>query len=117
MTNDKTPRKLAAAADDAQIDALQQADEYESIFGNTPLELDGGDVMMIPPHPDYGMLSDEQMDAWEELQFEVDTEYDREPDVFIPEQHLENGITLSAETQRGPLKRPRLRSARPSSSD
>ena len=106
MTNAKTPRKLTATGPDAAQEARDQADAYDSLFADTPLELDDGTIMMNAPHPEYGMLDDEQMDAWDELQYEVDTEYDREPDIFIPEQKLDNGIMLPAETQRGALLRP-----------
>ena len=103
---DKPKRKLPTTPDTAAADAREQADEYESIFGNTRLDLNDGDFMMIPPHPDYGMLDDEKMDAWDELRFTVDTVYDREPDTLIPEQTLDGGLKLSAETVRGAIKQP-----------
>ena len=107
MTNaEKLPRKLKAAAETSETEAREQADQYESLFGNVDLVLDNGDVVKIPPPPDYGLLDDERMAAYEALIFEVDTEYEREPDVFIPEQKMDNGLVLPAETQRGALKRP-----------
>lgn len=100
------PRKIDAAEADAQAEALDQAEEYQGLFAPTPLTLDNGDVIKIPPHPEYGMLPDEAMDLYDELLFMVDTVYERDEDVYIPEQKLDNGITLPATTQRGALKRP-----------
>jgi hypothetical protein len=103
---------LPSASDTAATEALRQADEYESVFGTTDLELDNGDIIKIPPHPDYGMLDDDCMAAYEELMFKLDTEYDREEDIYIPEQVLkdgegnETGVRLPATTQRGTLKTP-----------
>lgn len=108
----KPPDNLDVTAENAAVQALAQADAYESVFAPTRLELDNNDVIEIPPPPDYGMLSDERMEAYEELLFDVDTKYDREPDIFIPEQNLkgpdgeDSGIVLPAETRRGDLKRP-----------
>lgn len=125
MTNTATiattvpPKNLENADPDVAVAALDQAREYDSVFGptvldadSTPALTDGGPPIEIPPPPDYGMLGDDEMEAYEELLFEVDTAYDREPDVYIPEQRLrspdgtESGIVLPAETQRGALKRP-----------
>ena len=91
------PGKSATAAREAR----EQAQAYESVFTPTPLELDDGTVLQIPPHPDFGMLDDEQMGEYEELLFEVEG-YDREDD--LPEQHLDSGLILPGE--RGALKRP-----------
>jgi hypothetical protein len=114
MTDAKPlPRKLPHTSPDAAAEARAQADEYESLFGDTELELDGGDTIKIPPHPDYGLLDDDRMDEYEALQFAVDTEYEREPDVYIPEQRLkdpttgeETGVVLPPQTVRGQLKVP-----------
>lgn len=93
-------------------EAREQAEAYDSLFANQQLPLDDGTVMSIPPHPDFGMLDDDRIEAYEELLFEIET-YDREPDIFIPEQRLkdpetghETGVILPAETRRGALKRP-----------
>jgi len=83
--------------------AKEQAAAYASVFAPTPLGLDDGTVIEIPPHPNLRMLDDEQMQAYDELLFKVDTECDREPDLLIPEQKLESGIVLPAETKRGDL--------------
>jgi hypothetical protein len=108
---DKAPRNVATTSETAAADARAQADAYESLFGNTDLELDGGETISIPPHPDYGMLDDDRMEAYEEYSFEIDTEFDREDDIFIPEQIIrdDNGHEigrLPSSTQRGALKRP-----------
>jgi len=91
--------------------AREQANAYDSLFADTPLELNDGTFLAIPPHPDLGMLDDEQMDDYEDLVMELET-YDREEDVYIPEQRLldakgnETGVVLPASTERGALKRP-----------
>lgn len=97
---------LPSTSEDAAREARDQADAYDGLFGTTDLELDDGSFVKIPPHPDYGMLDDDRMEAYTELMFEVDTEYEREPDIFIPEQVLEGGMHLAAETKRGALKVP-----------
>jgi hypothetical protein len=86
--------------------AREQALAYASVFAPTPLELDAGETIEIPPHPNLRMLDDDQMQAYDELLFEVDTTYDREPDLLIPEQKLSSGIILPAETKQGNLKVP-----------
>lgn len=86
--------------------AREQADAYDSIFSSTPLELDNGDEpVMVPPHPNLRMLDDDRLEAYEELLFESES-YDREPDLYIPEQKLSSGITLPSETRRGALMQP-----------
>jgi len=108
---DKPIRNLPHTEPNAGLKAREQANAYDSLFADTPLELDNGEVILVPPHPDLGMLDDEAMAAYEELQFEMES-YDREEDVFIPEQRLRNpdgtesGVVLPATTQRGALKRP-----------
>lgn len=109
MTN--KPRNLPHTAPDAGVQAREQATAYDSVFADTPLELSDGTFINIPPHPDLGMLSDEAMEAYEELQFEMES-YDREEDIIIPEQRLkdsegnETGVVLPGSVQQGPLKRP-----------
>ena len=85
--------------------AREQAESYASVFGPSPLELADGTTIKVPPHPNLRMLDDAQMEAYEELMFEVES-YDREPDVYIPEQKLDNGVILPAETRRGRLLEP-----------
>jgi len=97
-------KKLNNAA--AAREAREQAEAYDSLFSNQQLELEDGSLMEIPPHPDFGMLDDDRMEDYEDLLFEMDTTYDREPDIYIPEQTMENGVILPAETKRGELLRP-----------
>lgn len=91
----------AGPAEDARL----QAEMYDSIFASTPLELNDGNTVLIPPHPDFGMLDDNRMEDYEDLLMEVE-EYDREPDVFIPAQTLSDGAVVPSETVQGQLKRP-----------
>ena len=105
-------KKLPNTPSDAVAKAREQAEAYASLFADQDLELDDGTIMKIPPHPDLGMIDDDQMEAYEELLVEVES-YDREPDIYIPEQRLkdpntgqETGVVLPADTQQGALKRP-----------
>lgn len=100
------PRNLDSTTSDAAREAREQAEAYESILAGRNIELDDGSTLKIPPHPDFGMLDDEQMEAYEELLFERDTEYEREEDIYIPEQHLKDGAVVPATTMRGNLKVP-----------
>jgi hypothetical protein len=87
--------------------AREQALAYASVFAPTPLELDNDmRTLEIPPHPNLRMLDDDQMEAYDELLFDADTKYDREPDLLIPEQKLQNGLVIPAETKQGALKIP-----------
>lgn len=105
-------RALPTATPDYAAQAREQADAYDSIFANTELELDDGSKLSIPPHPDFGMLDDDAMDAYAQLLFDRDTLYEREPDIFIPEQRLRNpegvetGVVMPSDTVRGALKTP-----------
>ena len=104
-------RNLPHTDSKAGQQAREQADAYDSLFADIQLELNDGTFLAIPPHPDLGMLDDEAMEQYEELQFEMES-YDREEDIFIPEQRLkdssghENGVVLPATTSLGALKRP-----------
>lgn len=104
-------RNMPNTAPNAGAQARAQANVYDSLFSDTKLELDDGSFIAIPPHPDLGMLDDDQMDAYEDLVMELET-YDREEDIFIPEQRLldskgnETGVVLPSSTERGQIKRP-----------
>lgn len=112
MTHALSQPNLDATSPAAAAEAREQADAYDSLFANREITLDDGDTVSIPPHPDLRMLDDENMAAYEELLFEMDTTYDREHDIFIPEQRLkdsdgkETGTVVPAETIRGNLKMP-----------
>lgn len=107
----ETVRNLPHTDPNASQQAREQADAYDSLFADIQLELNDGTYLAVPPHPDLGMLDDEAMGEYEELQFEMES-YDREEDIFIPEQRLkdssgnENGVVLPATTSPGALKRP-----------
>jgi|SRR5579875_969913 len=94
----------------AHQQAAQQAKAHKSAFAPTPMKLDYGDghteTIEIPPHPSLRMLEDERLEAYEDLLFEAETKYDREPDIIIPEQRLENGLIVPQETKRGAIKIP-----------
>lgn len=104
-------RNMPNTAPEAGRQARDQASAYDSLFADTKLELNDGSFISIPPHPDLGMLDDEQMDAYEDLVMEQES-YDREEDIYIPEQRLldsngnETGVVIPATTEKGALKRP-----------
>lgn len=104
-------RNLPHTNPKAGAQAREQGAAYDSIFQDTPIEVPDGPPIMVPPHPDLSMLSDEAMDEYEALQFEMES-YDREEDIIIPEQRLkdsdgnESGIVLPGSVQPGALKRP-----------
>lgn len=101
----KQPRHLSSATPDFASQAREQAKAYDSLFGDREIELDDGTKLSIPPHPDFGMLDDDRMADYEELQFEVES-YDREDDVVVPEQTLKSGAVLPETKIAGTLKRP-----------
>ena len=104
-------RNLPHTSSKASHQAREQADAYDSLFADIEMELDDGTTLSIPPHPDLGMLDDEATEQYEELQFEMES-YDREEDIYIPEQRLmdsdgnETGVVLPGSTAEGQLKRP-----------
>jgi hypothetical protein len=103
-------RQPAPPAGDGPRKAREQATAYKSMFAPTSMTLTYPDetteVIEIPPHPNLRLLDDDNLDAYEDLLFEAEETYDREPDIVIPEQKLDNGIVLPAETRRGILKTP-----------
>jgi hypothetical protein len=110
--SDKAPRNLPHTSPQAGNQSREQAKAYDSLFADTPIELDDdAGTVAVPPHPDLAMLSDEAMEEYEELQFEMES-YDREEDIIIPEQRFkdsdgnETGVVLPGSTQKGALLRP-----------
>ena len=99
------PSSLPKSIPNAGAKAREQAKAFDSIFAPIPLELDDGSVVEIPPHPNLRMLDDDRQEAYEELMFETES-YDRVPDITLPEQKLNNGAVLPAETRRGALLEP-----------
>lgn len=88
-----------------------QAKAYKSAFAPTEMKLTypdgaGEETILIPPHPNLRMLEDERLEAYEDLLFEAEQTYDREEDIYIPEQHLDNGVVVPATTRRGAIKIP-----------
>jgi len=86
--------------------AREQAAQYNGVFANVALELSDGTTIDIPPHPNLRMLDDERQADYEELLFEIETQYDRAPDTYFPEQHLESGVVLPSETRKGAILEP-----------
>lgn len=111
MPEDKKVVNLPHTSPVAGVQAREQATEYDSVFADSVIELNDGSTIHIPPHPDLGMMSDEAMELYEELQFDMES-YDREEDIIIPEQRLkdsdgnETGVVLPGTVSRGALKRP-----------
>lgn len=111
-SEDKQPEKLPTASPASE--AREQAAAYDSLFSNWEMELGKGKgKLSIPPHPDFGMLDDDVADAYNELQFERETSYERHEDIFIPEQRMkdpktgnETGVVMPSMTQPGALKTP-----------
>lgn len=96
---------LAKPNPSANRQAREQATAYGGLFASHQLELDGGDIIEIPPHPNLRMLDDDRQEQYEELLFEIES-YDRGPDIYMPEQTLPSGVVLPAETKPGPLLEP-----------
>lgn len=65
-------KKLPNTESDAASKAREQAEAYNSILADQELELEDGSILKVPPHPDLGMMDDEQMEAYEELLVEVE---------------------------------------------
>lgn len=100
---------LSTKSPDAPREAREQAKEYGSVFASTPLWLDDGTLIEIPPHPNLRMFDDDAQAAYERFEFELES-YDRHPDIYVPEQTVKdkagNELKLPADTRPGPLKVP-----------
>ena len=109
MSDDKPLKNLDTMSPDAPAEARRQASKYDSVFATTPLTLDDGTVIQVPPHPNLQLLDEDAQAAIDKLNVQLES-YDREPDIFIPEQTVKdrsgNDITLPAETKPGPYKLP-----------
>lgn len=92
-------------------EAREQAKAYKSVFAPTPLTLDDGTVIEVPPHPNLRMLDDDAQAELEQLEFELES-YDRHPDIIIPAYEAKDrngnltGAVIPEETVRGSLKVP-----------
>lgn len=83
--------------------AATQADAYRSIFRSHTFDLGNGDSIEVPPHPALRMLPDDTLEEYEDLLWEVNNQYDRQPDIYHPEQTLTNGSVVPSSTQKGAL--------------
>lgn len=83
-------------------EAKEQAAEYFGFAASTYIQVESGKVFEIP---NPGLMDDDQQERWEELQFEIE-QCDREADLHIPEQKLEDGTVLAARTVPGDLLEP-----------
>lgn len=110
-TEDKLPLKLPSAAAEAAQQAREQARAYESMIAPRPLTLKNGErPVEVPPHPNLrSMWDDDRIADYDQLEFEIKS-YDREPDIFIPEQRIQtsdgNEIVLPSSTRPGPVIEP-----------
>lgn len=108
-------KKLLTTSPEAPAEAREQAEAYNSIFAPIKMDLNenGTDFVMLPPHPEFGLLDDDQTARYEQLMFDRDELYDRDPDVIVPEQRLrdpktghETGVVIPGETLRGNIRTP-----------
>lgn len=89
-------------------EALDQAKAYDSVFAPSPLTLDDGTTIEVPPHPSLRMLDDDRLADLVKLEFKLES-YDRH-EIQLPERTIkdENGseMVLPAETKQGSLREP-----------
>lgn len=103
---------LEGTSPNAAKEAREQAEAYRSLLAGGELELDNGETIKIPPHPEFGIMDDDTQEEYEDYMFFVDTECEREPDVIIPAHRMKNdegvevGPLYPEETIRGALKQP-----------
>lgn len=106
--DDDKPKDLPTKPETAAADAREMAQQYDSIFEPTPLKLDDGKTIEIPPHPNLRMLDPDEQAAYDQLLFDLKS-YDREPDVEVPAQKVYDKntnqliTTIPASTRPGPL--------------
>lgn len=104
---DELPADLPTRTEHAGTQARAQSAEYGGIWDSTPLTLDDGTVIHVPPDPRHRLLDDDQMEAYDTLLFEAES-YDRGDDIVVPEQKVYDGngnvvTTLEPQTRPGPL--------------
>lgn len=97
MPKDSTPR-IPVSVEDAR----QAAADYFGFTASVNIRVQNGKVFEIP---NPGLLNDDQQERWEQLQFELES-CDREPDITIPEQKLDDGTVMPARTFPGDLIMP-----------
>lgn len=114
-------QNLPTTSPGAASEAREQAAEYDSIFAATPLVLDDGTTIMVPPPPGTGLIDEDAQDAINELNLRLES-FDRWPDVEVPEQTVydeNNNIVsvLPASTRPGVLKTRPYRRTDPQTSE
>jgi hypothetical protein len=97
MAKDSTPR-IPVSVEEAKA----QAADYFGFTASTYIRVDSGKVFEIP---NPGLLDDDQQERWEQLQFDLES-CDREPEIVIPEQKLDDGTVLPSRTLPGDLIMP-----------
>lgn len=89
-------------------DAREQATEYDSEFADVTMTFDDGSTITIPPHPTFRLLDDEALDELDAYQEQIQTEYDRDPDIYMSERTITdrdgNEVVIPAEMIRGSVK-------------
>jgi hypothetical protein len=106
------PAKLPTSTPEAPAQARDQAAEYSSPFAPSKLTLDDGYVIEIPPHPSLQMFDDEAQAELDALHLDLEENYERHPDVQVPEQTVYDKVSgkvisvFPPTTQRGALKEP-----------
>lgn len=103
MSNNNNRREPNAAEQ-----AREQAKAYSAVWAPRPFDLGDGESIEIPPHPNLRLLDDDRLEAYEALLYEIES-YDRAPDVYVPEQKLENGTIIPEETIKGAVLIPHRR--------
>ncbi len=93
------------------IEAVTQAEQYGGPFSPKLLHFDDDETMKVCPHPVYRLFSSEEaLTAYDQRMVDIEENFDREPDTYIPEQVIKTStgeeVTLPAETKRGAVKTP-----------
>lgn len=107
MSESKPILDLPTKTKDSGSQAREQSAEYGGIFDATPLVLDDGSIIHVPPDPRWRLLDDDQMEAYDALLYEAES-YDRGEEIVIPKREIKNEHghverTWPEETQPGPL--------------
>ena len=70
MSDDEKPKDLPTKSKDAAAQALAQAAAYDGLFAPRPFDLGNGAMLLIPPPPENLIIpGDENLEAYEALQF------------------------------------------------
>lgn len=102
---DKPAKNLETMDSDAPRQAREQAATYRSVFAGPILRFDDGTTMELPPHPDLRMFDEDVLEDYDQYMFDVRNTFDREPDVWFPEQKVTDSqgkeLTLPATLRKG----------------